>query len=251
MKKLLIGIIVFSLMFVMAANLVAAQYTDVSASFKTAMGSIAGILGGTVDALIAIPLKVLFFLVLVIVLNMAARPIFRNRGISFIVAILVSALGMQALPAGWLTTFLATYGALAAVILVGLPIIILWFFSMRYINTPLFTPLWITAAVVFFFLTMNYGFGVQEFSKPIYGAFSMVAGVISFVVVLNKGWLKKMRNRGLRERHAHLSRQRVRLDAEFSDRNTPADRRLQIEDEMDSVNAELTEIDHEIAGQLL
>ena len=249
MKKTWMFLIAFSLIAIFAITFASAQYETVSSSIKTAMGSLVGILGGTIDALVAIPLKVLFFLVLFVVLTIATRRAFRNKTISILIALLVSAIGMQALPSNWLTAFLATYGTVAAVILIFLTVVVFWFFTRMYINTPLFTPMWITAGIVFLFLTMNFGFGVQEFSKPIYGGLAMIGAAISFVIVLNKGWLKKIRRHELQKDLLEKREELERVQHEIAHPAAGADLHSLQELRRD-ITADIAETNRELAGSL-
>lgn len=249
MKKWLVFLIAFSILAVLAGTFAAAQYETVSNSIKTAMGSIVGILGGTVEALIAIPYKILYFLVLVLVLNMAARTAFRNKTVSIVIAVLVSALGIQALPANWLQVFLATYGTLAAVVLIFVPVVILYLFSRRMINTPLFTPIWVTAGVVFLFLALNYGFGLQEFSQPIYGGIALLAAAISLIVVMNKKWLQKARRRQMLIDREYKTEELQRIQHEL-DHPTAGSDITHLQERKKEVKVDIQEIDRELSGHL-
>jgi hypothetical protein len=246
MKKTWMFSIALSIITVLTGTFAAAQYESVKNAMANALGALAGILGGTVDVLITIPLKVLFFVMLTLVFYRGSLELTSHKPVfAWIIAIIVSAIGVRALPDNWLTVFLATYGAIAAAVIIVVPILILWFFSKRFVNTPLFMPIWITAGVAFLFLAFSSGFGIQEFKTNTFAALCMFAAIISLIVVLNKRGLRSAINDSYRAERAHLQTLLDESRAEYNNARErgETDRMQSIQRKAERLKLEIREID--------
>ena len=247
MKKSLLCILLVTAL-ILSIGLAAAQYETTSTAIQKAMGSMLGVIGGTIESLFVLPLKILIFVLLVVMLYQPAMPIAGHKpSLAMLISVIVSILCVQALPGDWLKIFLATYGALAGAVIIFLPIMLLFFFSRRFANTVLFVPIWITALIIFIVLALG-GLGIPEFNQPVFATLSMIGAIIALVVVMNRRGLKNMINDALMSEKRDIKRRLNEIDAEIHSRSVTPERIADLEKMERGLRAHLKDIEEQLAG---
>ena len=234
----------FSTIF-LSANAAAAPQ-DFTTIFTNAFSVITGVLAGAVNALVAIPANILMFLLVFMALYWSAMRIFHKKGLALAISLIASLLGISMFwQTGnqWLSMITTSYGAVAIAIVIFIPMILFWYFSLAFISTPLYVPMWITAGVCFFLISVGKLQVVQGQQDASFAWLAMVAAVVSFIIIFYREGIEKYHRKALYNRRGYLHAEIQRLRNESRDGTINPH---EAEERISRIKGEIAEIDSEM-----